>query len=55
MRLKIGKRLKIEKGVRMAYLQFRGKRDKLRKLNRKRKEENNSEYILEEKLTGPGE
>lgn len=50
MRLKIGKRLQIEKGVRMAYLQFRGKYDELRESNRKRKEESNSEYIMGEKI-----
>lgn len=32
---------------------LRGKNDELRKLNRKRK--NNSRYILEVELTGPGE
>ena len=47
IRLKIENRLKIEKAVKMALLQFREKHDEIRKWKRERKKENNSRHISE--------
>lgn len=45
MGLKIEKKLKVEKGVKIALLQFSEKCDEFRKLNRKKKEENQDTFL----------